>query len=301
MEPSRKIVIRRRLGVGLLLVLAVAMVSCSVVDRLVTGAILHPERKGLDAPLPEGMKEKSYVMSDQVVLKAWEAEPTGKPDAVILVLHGIADSKATQAGTLGFLAKRGIVGIAPDLRAHGESGGSTATYGYRERKDIIDLRKAAEKEYPGVPVGLWGSSYGAAVALQAMGEDPEFDFAIIENTFADLRDIARQQVVNHTWLPVSDIGPHFINRAGEVAGFDPGKVSPEKSAESVRVPVLHMHGSADKVIPLEHGRRIASHARGKRYRFVPISKGTHFHLSSGDPETYSREVSDFLDRVAGGK
>ncbi len=245
------------------------------------------------------MKERVFPVSGKVALRAWIAEPAGESAGVVIVLHGISDSKASQAGTLAFLAGRGITGIAPDLRAHGASGGEHATYGFLEKRDLSILREAVEKDYPGVPVGLWGTSYGGAVALQAMGIDPKFDFAIIENTFADLRDVARDQVILHTGgLPLGGIGSHFIDRAGMAAGFDPGKVSPETSIARVKVPVLHLHGGRDEVIPFEHGRRIARHARQASYRFVPIAEGTHYRLAAGDPATYTREIAGFLDRVA---
>lgn len=292
--------LRRTAKLVALIAAALGMVSCCVVDRMVTDAILRPTRKGTDAKPPAGMEPRTFVMRDKVALRAWVAKPDNEPRAVVLVLHGISDSKATQAGTLNFLAKRGIVGIAPDFRAHGQSEGDTATYGYVEKQDLRELRQMAEQEFPGLPVGLWGSSYGGAVALQAMGIDPEFDFAIIENTFADLRDVARQQVIKRTALPVSDLGPYFIDRAGEAGGFDPGQISPENSMARITVPVLHMHGELDEVIPFEQGRRISRHAKTDKYRFVPIHRGTHYHLSEGDPATYSREVDAFLDRITGG-
>lgn len=295
--PSWRIRLRRGLKIGAVLLGAAGVVSCCVVDRMVTDAILRPNRKGTDAQVPEGMAERRFVMADKVELRAWMAKPEGEPRAVIFVLHGISDSKATQAGTLRHLAKRGIVGIAPDLRAHGQSGGNAATYGYLEKRDLSDLRKVAEKEFPGVPVGLWGSSYGGAVALQAMGIDPDFDFAIVENTFADLRDIARQQVIKRTSLPIAEIGPYFVDRAGQAAGFDAREVSPENSIERVKVPVLHLHGEADEIIPFEQGKRISRHAKTESYRFVPIEKGTHYHLRDGDPKTYEGEVERFLERM----
>lgn len=302
-QPSpacREAGIRRVLKISAVTAAALGMVSCCVVDRMVTDAILRPNRKGTDAKTPEGMEARTFVMRDKVKLKAWIARPGEEPRAVVFVLHGISDSKATQAGTLAFLAKRRIVGIAPDFRAHGQSGGDTATYGYVEKQDLAELRKVMENEFPELPMGLWGSSYGGAIALQAMEIDPEFDFAIIENTFADLRDVARQQVIKRTSLPVSDLGPYFINRAGEAGGFDPGQVSPENSIERIKVPVLHMHGEDDEVIPFEQGRRISRHAKTDEYRFVPIHHGTHYHLSAGDPATYSREVDEFLDRMSSG-
>lgn len=271
--------------------------SCAVATRLVSEAIVHPARKGVGAPVPEGMTARTFKLPDGVEIRTWEARPAGKPKAAVLVLHGIADSKATQVETLRFLARRGVLAMAPDMRAHGDSGGKFATYGFVEKNDLSLLRTVVEKEFPGLPVGMWGTSYGGAVALQSMEVDDQFDFAIIESTFADLRDIARQQVVNHTSLPVSGLGPYFMNEAGKLASFDPGQVSPERSMEKIKVPVLHLHGVDDEIIPIGQGRRIASHAKGEKYRFVEIKKGTHYHLKAGDPKTYDDEIAGFLDKV----
>ncbi|HEY1120736.1 MAG TPA: prolyl oligopeptidase family serine peptidase, partial [Haloferula sp.] len=189
-----------------------------------------------------------------------------------------------------------------DFRAHGDSGGKFATYGYLEKKDLTLLRRAIEKEFPGIPVGLWGTSYGGAVALQAMGSDKDFDFGIIESTFADLREVARDQVTMRTTLPVSGLGPYFINAAGKMASFDPGAVAPELAIEKVKSPILHLHGESDELIPISQGWRIASHAKScPNYRFVPIAHGTHYHLRAGEPAKYEREVNAFLDRVVDGK
>ncbi len=279
------------------LVLGVA--SCAVATRLVSEAIVEPVRSGVGAPMPEDLKARTFVMPDKVEIRAWEARPEGRPKAAVLVLHGISDSKASQPGTLRALAARGVLAMAPDLRAHGDSGGKFATYGFYEKNDLTLLRKAIEKEFPGIQVGLWGTSYGAAVALQTMGADDQFDFAIIESTFGDLRAVAQDQVTTRTSLPVSWLGPYLINEAGKLASFDPGQVSPEHSMEKIKVPVLHIHGVDDEIIPITQGRRIASHSHDPFYRYVEIKKGTHFALRAGEPEKYDAEVKAFLDKVVG--
>jgi uncharacterized protein len=281
--------------------MVLGLTSCAAVSFIASDAILHPRRKGVGAPVPEGMRARTFVMPDRAEIRTWEARPEGPPKAAVFVLHGISDSKATQAATLRHLSQDGLIAIAPDLRAHGDSGGQDATYGYLEKEDLSRLRRAVEKEFPGLHVGLWGTSYGGAVAIQAMGIDPEFDFAIIENTFADLRDISRQQVANHTSLPLTELGPYFIDKAGKKAGFDPREISPERSMAKIKVPVLHLHGENDEIIPLAHGQRIASRAKNEHYRFVPIKGGTHFQIRAQDPGTYRREVEGFLKRVTEGK
>ncbi len=278
----------------------VGLISCGVTTRLVSEAIVQPSRNGVGAKVPDDLSARTFVLPDKVEIRTWEARPPGRPKAAMLVLHGVSDSKASQVETLRFLARQGVLALAPDFRAHGDSGGKFATYGHLEKHDLTLLRRALENEFPGIPVGLWGTSYGGAVALQSMAVDEHFDFAIIESTFADLREIARRQVTMRTTLPVSGLGPYFVNEAGKLASFDPGEISPERAIESIRAPVLHLHGEADKLIPIDQGERIAGRSKGADYRFVPIARGTHHHLRSGNPDLYDREITGFLKRVVPG-
>lgn len=289
--------LKRRLAITGVVVTVLGLISCGVTTRLVSEAIVQPARKGVGATVPDDMTSRTFILPDRTEIRTWEARPASRPKAAVLVLHGVSDSKASQVESLRFLARRGILAMAPDFRAHGDSGGRFATYGYLEKNDITLLRRALENEFPGIRVGLWGTSYGGAVALQSMAVDDQFDFAIVESTFADLRDLARRQVTMRTTLPVSELGPYFVNEAGKLASFDPGEIAPEQAIQQIKAPILHLHGEADQLIPIDHGERIARHSKGPDYRFVRIPRGGHYNLRSGDPARYDREVRSFLKQV----
>jgi len=293
--------LKRRLAITGVVFTVLGLISCGVTTRLVSEAIVQPKRKGVGASVPDDMTSRTFILPDKTEVRTWEARPPVLPKAAVLVLHGVSDSKASQVESLRFLARRGVLAMAPDFRAHGDSGGRFATYGYLEKNDLTLLRRALEKEFPGIPVGLWGTSYGGAVALQSMAIDDQFDFAIIESTFADLRDLARRQVTMRTTLPVSGLGPYFINEAGKLASFDPATIAPERAIEGIKVPILHLHGEADSLIPIDQAERIARHAKDPDYRFVRIPRGGHYDLRSGDPARYDREVRGFLKQVLAGQ
>lgn len=294
---SRRQAIKRRLAITGAVITALALISCGVTTRLVSEAIVQPARKGVGAKVPEDMSSRTFILPDGTEIHTWETRPAGRPLAAVLVLHGVSDSKASQVESLRFLARRGILAMAPDFRAHGDSGGKFATYGHLEKNDLTLLRRALENEFHGIPVGLWGTSYGGSVALQSMAIDDQFDFAIIESTFANLRDLARRQVTMRTTLPVSGLGPYFVNEAGKLASFDPAEIAPERAIEDIKVPVLHLHGENDELIPIDQGERIAHRSKHPDYRFVRIPRGGHYNLRSGDPALYDREVRRFLKRV----
>jgi hypothetical protein len=88
----------------------------------------------------------------------------------VLVLHGVSDSKASQVESLRFLARRGILAMAPDFRAHGDSGGRFATYGYLEKNDLTLLRRAlmGEKLAEGHRTHLYQIAQRAGVAVRVV-------------------------------------------------------------------------------------------------------------------------------------
>lgn len=273
--------------------------GCYVTDHLLPRVIVCPARKGVGVELPADLRQRDFPVADGIQLRAWEARPADHaPRFAVIVLHGVGDSKATQRDTIRLLARKGYLGIAPDMRAHGDSGGKFATYGYYEKSDLSAIRAILEKENPDLRVGIWGTSYGGAVALQALGNDPQFAFGIIESTFADFPDVVDRYAHNATHLELGFITHRALDRAGTLAGFHPGDVSPEKSAASIRCPLLHMHGEKDRNIPIDHALRIGRCATHCDYRFVKFPEGGHFNLPTSAPELYHAEVRRFLEKHA---
>src|SRR5260370_37762224 len=75
-----------------------------------------------------------------------------------------------------------------DQRAHGESGGAMATYGWLERNDtraVVDALAASE--HPAHIFAL-GESMGAGIALQSAGIDPRMEAVVADAPFASLRE-----------------------------------------------------------------------------------------------------------------
>ena len=295
-QPARHFRIRKllvRLGIFALILAAVFWL---IIWHIAPRAVIQPQRAGVGATPPTGIEPVSYKISNDIHLAAWKAVPQGSPRAAIIVLHGIADSKASQHGTISHLASHGILGIAPDLRGHGDSPG-LASYGYQEKTDLSRILDSLEAEYPGIAVGLWGTSYGGAVALQAAALDPRFDFVIVESTFSSLTQIGREQVAHHSHACLAWITPIALSRAGKLGHFDPLQVSPAQAIRAITVPILHLHGENDELIPLSHAHEIRANATSPHYRFVSAPLAGHYNLRNTDPVTYDRETSSFLDQV----
>ena len=73
---------------------------------------------------------------DGIALRAWFFTPPTPNGNALLILHGIADSRASQAGLAGMFLEHGYTVLVPDSRAHGDSGGALATHGLLEADDV---------------------------------------------------------------------------------------------------------------------------------------------------------------------
>ena len=54
----------------------------------------------------------------------------------VLLFHGVADNRVGDLGVADFLLRAGYGVVMMDSRAHGESEGDLATYGWKERDDV---------------------------------------------------------------------------------------------------------------------------------------------------------------------
>ena len=203
-------------------------------------------------------------------MKAWFVEPRNTNGSAVILLHGVTDNREGVAGFAPMFLNHGYDVLIPDSRAHGESDGTLATYGLRERYDI--QRWAAWLKYNSKGcVYLFGESMGAAIALQAPEVTPELCAVAVESPFSTFREIAYDRLAQHT-----PFGTWFWRSAGrpliEIAlgyarlryDIDLAQADPEEAMEHSKVPALLIAGTLDRNIPMRHSaelmRTSGSHA-----------------------------------------
>jgi pimeloyl-ACP methyl ester carboxylesterase len=184
------------------------------------------------------------------MLKGW-LFPAGAPRrGLVVYLHGIGDNRQSGIGVAARIVPLGYDVLAYDARAHGESEGEFCTYGFHERHDLSRALDAIGAE----SAILFGSSLGAAVALQAAAVEPRVRGVIAQSPFSDLRSI-----VDDRARLIAARGPYVdaaLALAERRAGFRTAEVSPRAAAARLAVPVLLLHGANDWRTPPAHSRRI---------------------------------------------
>jgi uncharacterized protein len=258
-------------------------------------AILHPSRRPL-APerghpvrrqQNQGVPDYESVTfnSQGLRLEGWLFRTSAHRCGLIVYLHGIADNRRAGLGLAQRFLPRGYDVFAYDARAHGRSQGDTCTYGYFERHDVSRALDALGAQR----AILFGSSLGAAVALQAAAIDARVTAVVAQSPFSDLPSIVRFRAP--WYLPDRFVGA-ALARAGEHGGFPPSEASPLACAPRIRVPVLLVHGAADHETPPEHSRRIYTALAGPRRLLLVPGAGHNDVLARED---VWREIERWLD------
>ena len=213
-------------------------------------------------------------------LSVWIVEPSaGAPRATVLVCHGLHDQKRSLLPVAKQLAGNGYRAVLVDLRGHGRSSGRWLTYGVVEAADLGQVLDALEHEnLLAGPVGVYGTSYGAACALMLAGRDPRVRAVVSVAPFATMQDEVPYFIRHSSRVPRWFIADETITRAiddaGKLAGFDPKQASPLAAIQRTQAHVLLIHGEPDEKTPVEHSRQLHAAAPGlSQLMLIPSAEG----------------------------
>lgn len=243
----------------------------------------------------------------------WQPDPY---DAILL-LHGWTGSIAPDLVELGPTLRRtaGVLGL--DFRGHGDSDPAPTTFGLHEIEDVAGaLAWLGER---GIRrVALVGSSMGGAVAIASIvvlgdGTLPQADLdptapaaaveaprprivaAAVESVAPDLRI----PIANRMGLPLPGIvrralAGRMFTLAGRRVGGDLRATEPGRIVGLVEpVPLLLVHGGADRTVPPRDGRRLAGRA-GPSAVHWEVPGADHGQARRAGAAQWDERVSGFL-------
>lgn len=262
----------------LALLSAALLVGCATLHEKQGQWIFNPTDRtwGNTAELAAGMQE-AWVLFDSKV--------TGKPTRLHLLIHGDTDKQPILLYLHG--ARWNVVGsawriermrdmgfhvVAVDYRGFGKSDADVPS----EAKAYEDARAAWEwigQHYPGRPRFIFGHSLGGAIAIDLASQVSDEQGTIVEGSFTSIPDVF--STLKWGWLPVSAL---ITQR------FDA-----EKKAPRIGSPLLVVHGSADRVIVPELGRRLFDAASAPK-RFELVEGGSHHNTNSLGQAQYRQAI-----------
>lgn len=226
---------------------------------------------------------RTEVGPPAATLVSWVAPSrTEPPKATILLLHGVRMDKRSLVPVGLALSDAGYRVALIDLRGHGESSGRYLTYGSVEARDISRVLDALESRKPFAGCfGVYGFSYGAAVAIGFAARDPRVTAVVAVSAFSSLREVMGDYEAKYLPGPLRLVPDAWfqgaIDEGAKLAEFDPDHAAPVRVVERSGAPLLLVHGSADTQVPLRHSERLAK-AAGSRAELVAIPGATHAEM-----------------------
>jgi uncharacterized protein len=236
------------------------------------------------------------IVDDSIKLRGWFIQSESSPTlGTVFLLHGIASCKATMLPMAAELARRGFNCVLYDSRANGESGGLNCTFGYYEKKDLSAYIDSTSARIPGSkPYGVFGNSLGAAVAIQAMAEDPRLACGVIESPFASLRDVIHDYFARMFFLRFDAIPDRALTFTEKIAHFPVDSVQPAIAALRVTQPILVIHGLKDAHISSEYGKRVFDNLASPTKVWLPVAEGDHYNLAKIGGAPYKLRIVQFF-------
>jgi pimeloyl-ACP methyl ester carboxylesterase len=328
--------IRRIAIVGGLLGVPAAVVRLVVgrgASRLLEGPRVTPEEAGL-GPAVDAMGGEIVRLRSRDGLKlagrwlpaeyppdsaaggagdgAWRPDP----HEAILLLHGWSGSIAPDLVEYGPFLRRtaGVLGL--DFRGHGDSDPAPTTFGLHEVEDVAGaLAWFGERGI--TRVALFGTSMGGITALASIavlgdGSLPAADL----DPYAPAHDVdpPRPRIVgaavdsvppeltvgvgNRMRVPFRRfVAAQMFEAARRRIGGDMRATEPIRIAGLLEsVPIMLIHGEADRTVPPKDGRRLAA-AIGPHAEHWIVPDAVHSAAHATDPSGYEERVGAFLRRA----
>ncbi len=238
----------------------------------------------------------AFRSADGTRLQGWFIPATGSERSVVLV-HGVMDHKGGMRHFVEPLHDAGFNILMFDLRGHGRSAGWTVTYGEREKDDVmaaVDYLETMHPEASRQVVGVaW--SMGAAAMILAAAEDPRIAAIHVDAPYAATADMAL-----HIGEPMHDWLAWWLYWTGTAlasleADANLFSLSPaEAAAEISPRPVLIVHGTMDRVVPVAQGRKVFNSCLPPR-TLVEVPGAGHLETLFIEGPAYEQRLVEFLN------
>lgn len=225
----------------------------------------------------------TFATADDVLLSGRQWLVQGEPRGAVVLAHGFTAS--ADHPEIGLLASAfnaaGIDVVSYDARGHGRSGG-VSTLGDQERHDVAAAVEIATARTPHVVVV--GASMGAIAVLRYAAQDPMLAGVVSVSCPSRWR-VPRSPVgVLSMLMTRTSPGRWFAARYARVR-VSPRWTNPTPPIDLVgelQVPLVVVHGTRDRFIPVRDAYELYLSARGERRLEIVDEMGHAFEACAVD-------------------
>ena len=228
----------------------------------------------------------------------------GSPPSAVVWLHGGPNFQFfnTWHPMIQLLQSNGYVVMAPNFRGSIGYGQEfcdmkKGDWAGGDLKDVVAAADWLESTglADGSRIALVGGSYGGYLMLMTLAKAPGrwaagidlFGFVNLETFYRNALDYVQLMVRSQIGTP--EESPTFYRER-----------SPINNCDSIAAPLLILHGSEDRVVPLSESKQIADrlHSLGKTCELKVLDGDRAIHGTEGQID-YMKTILEFLDRHVG--
>lgn len=240
------------------------IILCSVI--LVSGFMFQTKLIFYPGQLPREFQFKLGKETEEIFLKTSDGEEinalfySGSKKEVILYFHGNAGDLSNWQYIAEDFTRLGYNFFIIDYRGYGKSSGTITERGLYADAEAAYQFLMDEKRFRPDDLIIYGRSIGTGVAVE-LASRHAVKGLILEAPYTSLKKLANEKMP--FLLPSLFLRFHFDNI---------GKIN------SVKSPVLFIHGANDTLIPPSHTNKLFDHFSGKKKKVI-IPEGSHNDLN----------------------
>ncbi len=223
--------------------------------------------------------------------------PRAETTRVVICCPGYRGTKSDLIGIGMALWRAGFNVLTFDFHGHGADHGAPVTLGYREVQDLFGALEYVHARVAEARIGVIGFSMGASVAILAAARRADIRAVVADSPFATHEDIVTYAIERVTRLPGRQVARLADTFLGWRAGYRHRDVRPVAEVAAIAPrPLLIVHGSADRTIPIEHAYRVYKAAGAPKELWIGEGAdhcGTYFLDRPG----YCARVAAFFERT----
>lgn len=264
---------------------SVFVIAYSGISLIFVWHSVHPDKIFFQyTPEEFGLKAEHVTFSadDGVRLSGWLIGSDTNKDRVIVLMHGYPTEKSELLPLAAALYPEFSIFLF-DQRYFGASEGMYTTLGTKERKDLsrgIDFL-TGKRGYS--RIGVFGHSFGGAVALLTAAEDTRIVALASYGAFSDIQSVGYEKyatlgIARYPLIGAMVFWIKFL--IGDIEEY-----SPVRAMAHIRIPVLLLHSKGDEEVPFIHAERLKKKMEGNQ-------RAEYYFPETGRHADFSAELKD---------
>ncbi len=278
--------------VGILIIVVIFLTFLILRSFRVPRTLHHltPEKSGIP------YIEMKFPSKNNCHLYGWwmpSQNESSHPAPTLILVHGWGRNAGYMLPYIKKLYPFGYNLLAFDLRSHGNSDSDKHPNMLQFSEDIraaIEFILKQDTAKPG-EIGVMGLSVGGSAAIHAAAFDNRIKSVITIGAFANPVDIMRQKF-HKKHIPFFPFMWLLMKYFQFKMGTKFEQIAPVNNIKNTKANIFLIHGSDDKIVPVEHGEKLKNAANPETTKLWVVPGKGHSNCNN-HPEFWSK-VNSFL-------